>query len=88
MDYKVSEANGDETWYKLVGQNVVSKRVRLHISFSVQHPPVRSRYVGLPYKPDTSKSFITHASLNFASVSVVKIIDLLLLYFPFGIQIR
>ncbi|XP_028413273.1 uncharacterized protein LOC114536122 [Dendronephthya gigantea] len=28
MDYKVSEANGDEVWYKLVGQNVVPKRGR------------------------------------------------------------
>ncbi|XP_028391546.1 uncharacterized protein LOC114516311 [Dendronephthya gigantea] len=28
MDYKVSETNGDEVWYKLVGQNVVPKRGR------------------------------------------------------------
>ncbi|XP_028413259.1 uncharacterized protein LOC114536107 [Dendronephthya gigantea] len=28
MDYKVSEANGDEVWYKLVGQNAVPKRGR------------------------------------------------------------
>ncbi|XP_028391559.1 fibrinogen-like protein A [Dendronephthya gigantea] len=28
MDYKVSEANGEKVWYKLVGQNVVPKRGR------------------------------------------------------------
>ncbi|XP_028391389.1 uncharacterized protein LOC114516186 [Dendronephthya gigantea] len=28
MDYKVSEADGDEVWYKLVGQNAVPKRGR------------------------------------------------------------
>ncbi|XP_028391550.1 uncharacterized protein LOC114516313 isoform X2 [Dendronephthya gigantea] len=28
MDYKVSEAEGDEVWYKLIGQNVVPKRGR------------------------------------------------------------
>jgi hypothetical protein len=30
MDYKVTEVNGDVVWYKLVGQNVVPKRVSLN----------------------------------------------------------
>ncbi|XP_028413234.1 fibrinogen gamma chain-like [Dendronephthya gigantea] len=51
MDYKVSEANGDEVWYKLVGQNVVPKRGRC----STNEPLLNDGIIVVPDNSSVSK---------------------------------
>ncbi|XP_028391545.1 uncharacterized protein LOC114516310 [Dendronephthya gigantea] len=51
MDYKVSETNGDEVWYKLVGQNVVPKRGRC----STNEPLLNDGIIVVPDNGSVSK---------------------------------